>query len=278
MKPAAFEYARPADLAEACALLGELGDAAMPVAGGQSLVPMMSLRLTGFETLLDISRLDALKVVRDEETHVFIGAAVTHAMIEDGKVPDPAFGLMARVASKIAYRAVRNMGTIGGSVGLADPASDWPCCLLALGAEVVLAGAEGERVLGAGGFFLGPYETARDPAEIITGFRIPKLSAGARWGTFKVARKSGAFSDSLAIAVLTAEGEARVALTGTLDHAQLLPGASAALAAGDLAAVREAARAEVAQADPDADAYRLRCHVATVTRAAEEALTMEPRR
>lgn len=270
MKPAAIDYVRPADLAEAGLTLDRLGEGAMPVAGGQSLVPMMSLRLTAFETLVDVSRLAALKRTEDVADHVFLGAAITHAEIEDGTVPDPSRGLMARVAAKIAYRAVRNLGTIGGSVALADPAADWPCCLLALRAEILLAGAGGAREVPAEDFFLGPYETARAPAEIIVGFRIPKLSAGTRWGTFKVARKSGAFSDSLAIAVLC-EGEGRIALTGTASHAQLLPEAGAAFARGDEASLREAARADIAAIDPDADPYRVRCHLATVTRAAAEA-------
>lgn len=270
MKPAAVDYVRPADLAEASAMLSRLGDGAMPVAGGQSLVPMMSLRLTAFETLVDISRLDALKRTVDEEDHVFLGAATTHAMIEDGTVPDPSHGLMARVASKIAYRAVRNLGTIGGSVALADPAADWPCCLLTLNADIVLAGSGGERNVAAEDFFLGPYDTARDAGEIIVGFRIPKLAPEARWGTCKVARKSGAFSDSLAIAVLS-DGDGRIALTGTSSHAQVLPEASLALASGSATDLREAARADIGVIDPDADPYRVRCHLATITRAAAEA-------
>lgn len=270
MKPGAIDYIRPADLAEANLTLDRLGDAAMAVAGGQSLVPMMSLRLTAFETLVDLSRLEALKRTEDAADHVFLGAAITHATIEDGKTPDPSRGLMARVAAKIAYRAVRNMGTIGGSVALADPAADWPCCLLALAAEVVLSGPDGERCVPADGFFLGPYETVREPSEIIVGFRIPKLPADASWGTFKVARKSGAFSDSLAVAVLTG-GAGRIALTGTSSHARLLPEASTALPHANEAALREAARADIAAIDPDADPYRVRCHLATVTRAAAEA-------
>ncbi|TCT06718.1 FAD binding domain-containing protein [Aquabacter spiritensis] len=271
MKPAAVDYVRPADLAAACSLLAEAGDAAMPVSGGQSLIPMMSLRLTGFETLVDISRIAALKRTETDATHVVIGAATTHAAIEDGAIPDPSHGLMARIAGRIAYRAVRNLGTIGGSVALADPAADWPCCLLALGADILLAGPDGARTLPADGFFLGPYETARAPAEIITGFRIPRLAEGARWGTSKVARKSGAFSDSLAVAILLPDGGGRIALTGTSSHPRLLPAAGAALAARDSAALRATVKAELAALGEDADPYRARCHLATVTRAAEEA-------
>jgi carbon-monoxide dehydrogenase medium subunit len=273
MKPAPFGYTRPETIADALAVLSGEGDAAIPVAGGQSLVPMMSLRLTSFEKLVDISRLGDLQ--RQEETadHVFLGAATTHAMIEDGRCPDPSRGLMSRVAGKIAYRAVRNLGTIGGSVALADPAADWPACLIALDAEIVLAGPEGERAERADGFFRGPYETARADAEIIVGFRIRKLPAGAGWGVFKVARKSGAFSDSLAIAVRSGDGTARIALAGTTTHAGLLEHASAALAAGDTAGLLEAARKDIARLDPDVDPYRLRCHIATITRAAAEALS-----
>ena len=273
MKPAPVGYTRPDTIADALAVLGDAGDAAMLVAGGQSLVPMMSLRLTSFEKLVDISRLSDLR--RNEETaeHVVLGAATTHAMIEDGCVPDPSRGLMPRVASKIAYRAVRNLGTIGGSVALADPAADWPCCLIALDADILLAGPRGERTEKADGFFAGPYVTAREATEVIVGFRIRKLPATARWGVSKVARKSGAFSDSLAVAVRLGNGTARIALAGTSTHAGLLPRASAALATGDAHAMRGAALEDIAALDPDADAYRQRCHIATVTRAAAEALT-----
>ncbi len=275
MKPAPFAYARPADLAAASALLADGDGGAMAISGGQSLVVLMSLRLTAIETLVDLSRLPELRRVDESADAVVLGAGITHAMVEDGAVPDPSRGLMARVASKIAYRAVRNLGTLGGSVALADPSADWPACLMALSAEAVVSGPDGVRREAVETFMRGPYETSLQPGEVITGFAIPRLGPQARWGVAKVARKSGAFADSLAIVVRPGEGApVRVALAGTSSHAQLLPQTAeyvAGAGAIDPAALRAAVRADLAQVDPDADAYRQRCHVATVGHAVKEA-------
>ena len=143
MKPAPFDYVRPRTVGEASALLAQDGVNSAAIAGGQSLVPMLNLRVAQIDLLVDLSRLDELKVVSETPAHVQIGALTTHAAIEDGKVPDHFAGLMRRVASTISYRAVRNHGTIGGSVALADPAADWPPCLIALDADVRIAGRNG---------------------------------------------------------------------------------------------------------------------------------------
>ena len=272
MKPAAFDYKRPATVAEAVALLAGAEGAAMPIGGGQSLLILMGLRLTMIDTLVDVSRLPDLREVRDDGGHVFIGASTTLAMIEDGKIPDPSSGLMSRVAGKIAYRAIRNLGTIGGSMALADPSADWPACLMALDAEVSIAGPDRQRWEKAEMFVCGAYETSLAPGEIVVGFRIARRKA-MRWGTAKVSRKSGAFADSMAVFV-EAPGEARVALTGTTSHARLLPRVSqyaqghGTLDPGDL---RVAILDDLAEIAPDADAYQRRCHVATVSRAITEA-------
>jgi carbon-monoxide dehydrogenase medium subunit len=272
MKSAAFEYSRPGTVTEAVALLAGADGAAMPIGGGQSLLILMGLRLTMIDTLVDVSRLPDLRNVRDDGGHVFIGASTTHAMIEDGKIPDPSSGLMSRVAGKIAYRAIRNLGTIGGSMALADPSADWPACLIALDAEVSIAGPDGARLEKAETFVRGAYETSLAPAEIVVGFRIPRRKA-IQWGTAKVSRKSGAFADSMAVFV-EASGEARVALTGTTSHARILPRVGqyaldhGNLDPGDLRAVILDDLAEIV---PDADAYQRRCHVATVSRAITEA-------
>jgi carbon-monoxide dehydrogenase medium subunit len=272
MKSAAFEYSRPGTVAEAVALLAGAEGAAMPIGGGQSLLILMALRLTMIDTLVDVSRLPDLREVRDDGGQVFIGASTTHAMIEDGKIPDPSSGLMSRVAGKIAYRAIRNLGTIGGSMALADPSADWPACLMALDAEVSIAGPDGPRFEKAETFVRGAYETSLAPAEIVVGFRIARRKA-MRWGTAKVSRKSGAFADSMAVFV-EASGEARVALTGTTSHARILPRASqyaqhhGIVDPGDLRAV---ILDDLADIVPDADAYQRRCHIATVSRAITEA-------
>jgi carbon-monoxide dehydrogenase medium subunit len=273
MKPAAFEYNRPGTLAEATRLLAAGDGSAMPIAGGQSLLVLMGLRLTMIDRLVDVSRLPELREVHDDGRHVFIGAATTHAMIEDGRIPDPSAGLMSRVAGKIAYRAIRNLGTIGGSVALADPAADWPACLIALGAEVRIAGPDGQRWESVAGFVTGAYETILVPAEIVLGFRIPHR-ASLRWGTSKVSRKSGAFADSMAVYVEAAGDEPRAALAGTSSHACVLPRVGQYAknhATLDPARLRAVILQDLAEVAPDADAYQLRCHVATVSRAMAEA-------
>jgi carbon-monoxide dehydrogenase medium subunit len=274
MKPAAFDYARPASLDDAIRLLADGNGAALPISGGQSLLILMGLRMTMIETLVDVTQLHELKPLRDDGDGVFVGALTSHAMIEDGKFPDPSAGLMTRVAGRIAYRAVRNLGTIGGSVALADPAADWPACLIALGAELCIAGPGGERRERVEDFVVGAYETTLTPGEIVVGFHVPRRKA-TRWGTSKVNRKSGAFADSMAVFVESGDdAPPRVALAGTASRALHLPQVSLyvqqrrTLDAGELGAV---IRAELAQTVPDADAYQLRCHVATISRAIAEA-------
>lgn len=262
MKSAPFDYVRPASLDEALALGGE----ATWIAGGQSLIPMMHLRVAAPELLADITRLPELQIVEEEAEAVTLGALTRHALIEDGRVPDPSAGLMARIAAKIAYRAVRNMGTLGGSLSLADPSADWPACMVALGASVRIAGPSGVREEPVETFLQGPYATALEPGEILVSVRIPRLTGS--WGSYKVTRKSGAFADSLAICTL---GEVpRLALTGTGSHAQRLPRAEAAIHAGD-DALTDAIRADLDEVDPDADGYKRRCHLATVKAAIKEA-------
>ncbi|MET0968845.1 MAG: FAD binding domain-containing protein [Tardiphaga sp.] len=273
MKPAAFDYARPPSLDDAIRLLADGDGAAMPISGGQSLLILMGLRMTMIDTLVDVTQLQELKQLRDDGDGVFVGALTTHATIEDGKIPDPSAGLLARVASKIAYRAVRNLGTIGGSVALADPAADWPACLIALGAEVCIVGPGGERRERVEDFVRGAYETSLATGEIVVGFQLPRREA-TRWGISKVSRKSGAFADSMAVAVEATDGAPRVALAGTASRALHLPQVSLHLQQHrtvDAAELATVIRAELAELVPDADPYQLRCHVATISRAIAEA-------
>src|SRR5262249_29380500 len=162
-------------------------------------------RLALIVLLVDTSRLDDLRALAKTPDGIWIGALTTHAVIEDGKAPDIFAGLMRRVAGQISYRAVRNHGTIGGSVALADPAADWPCCLIALNATVRVAGRNGVRVQSVAEFVRGAYETTLVNGDIIMGFDIPSPGASFRWGFAKVARKSGAFANS--IAVVTEQGD-----------------------------------------------------------------------
>lgn len=197
MKPVAFEHATAATLEEARALLTA---GAKPMAGGQSLGPMLNLRLVRPERVVDIKRLPGLRGFTETDTHLTLGAATTHAEIEDGAVPDVTNGFMRRVAQGIAYRAVRNRGTLGGSLAHADPAADWPSVMAALGATILTG--HGRRIP-ADGFLRAPFTTSLDDGEIITAVEIPRLPPGARWGYCKINRKIGEFAKAIGIATPT---------------------------------------------------------------------------
>jgi carbon-monoxide dehydrogenase medium subunit len=201
MKPAHFDYVRPKHLADAIDLLSNGHGEAQVMAGGQSLVPMMNMRVAAPDLVIDISRLDELCAASETPEHVLLGACVTHAAVEDAAVPDPSRGLMPHVAANLAYRAVRTRGTLGGSLALSDPAADWPTVMAALDAEVLLQGKRGARAAAAVGFAVGIYETVRAPDEIVEAIRIPKLSAQARWGYSKFCRKTGELASSIAAVV-----------------------------------------------------------------------------
>jgi aerobic carbon-monoxide dehydrogenase medium subunit len=208
MKPARFDYERPHTVDEALALLARRD--AKAIAGGQSLGPMLNLRLAQPALLVDLRRVPELATVDSTPETVFIGACTTHASIEDGAVPDPANGLLRRIARGIAYRAVRNRGTIGGSLAHADPASDWVSAMALLDATVVVRGIAGERAIPASRLVTGVMTTALSAQELILGVRIPRLAASARWSYWKFCRKFGDFAEAIAGFILDPElGQAR---------------------------------------------------------------------
>ncbi len=229
MKPAPFDYVRAKSVEEACAALAAPDLTVAALAGGQSLLAMLALRVAAADVLVDISRLDELRAVARTYRAVRLGAATTHAAIEDGDVPDPTGGLMRQVAAGVSYRSVRNHGTIGGSLALADPAADWPGCLLALEALVHIKGLEGERSEPVDDFLRGLYMTSLGTGEIVTGLEIPALGDDDRWGMAKVARKSGAFAESIAFAI-TGRTRTAVVLTGLDTRARRLVLTEATLA------------------------------------------------
>jgi aerobic carbon-monoxide dehydrogenase medium subunit len=274
MKPAPFNYVRPQSLDQALRLLADAKDDALLLAGGQSLLPLLGLRMASAKTVIDIGRLDALRHVEERGDAVVLGAAVTHAEIEDGVVPDPGRGLMRRVATRIAYRAIRNQGTIGGSVAMADPAADWPVCLIALEAKARIAGPSGERTIALADLIEDVYTTSLGRDEIITAFEIPRLAAAAKVGVAKMARKTGAFAMSHAIAILNdGERKARIVLGGAASKAICLSrtseiAQSREASEADLAA---AVAADLAQVMTEPDEYALRLHRAIALRALAEA-------
>ena len=278
MKAVAFDYARPTSLAEAVALLGSRGRSVKVLAGGQSLGPMLNLRLAVPELLVDVTRIPELTRVEEERDAVVLGACVTHAAIEDGRVADATRGVMAKVARGIAYRAVRNRGTLGGSLAHADPSADWMSTLAALDATAMIVGAGGRRTVPVAELMVGAFETSLGPDEILEAVRIPRLSARARWGFHKVCRKTGELAEAIAAVLWDPErGVERVVIgaTGSVlivveDAARLhegRPGQARTGAPGDSPEWRRL----LAHEGMGADAYERQLHVVALRRALGEA-------
>jgi carbon-monoxide dehydrogenase medium subunit len=275
MKPAAVDYVRPKSLTEAIGLLARGGSEACVIAGGQSLVAMMNLRIAAPALLIDIARLPELAAAENDPDAVTLGACITHAMIEDERVPDPSCGLLPRVASGLAYRAIRNRGTIGGSLALADPAAEWPAVLSALAAEAWVHGPNGRRATGCAEFASGVFATRLGPGEIVEKIRIPRLSATARWGYLKLCRKLGEFAQALAVAVCDpARGYSRVVIGAANGPPLVLAEASASLAAGrhDAGSMRRAIAADLDRAvDRHFDDFARNLHAVAAWRAVRQA-------
>ena len=207
MKAVAFDLMRADGLGTALAGLKDNGLAVKVLAGGQSLGPMLNLRLAQPERVIDIRSLPELCSAKVEGEVLTIGAGVTHARIEDGLVPDVTQGLMPFVASNIAYRAIRNRGTLGGSLAHADPAADWVSTMMLLDATIMIAAlsdASGQgqahitqREVKAQDFMTGPFSTVLADHEVITAVRVPALSSSARWGYYKFCRKTGEFAEAI---------------------------------------------------------------------------------
>jgi aerobic carbon-monoxide dehydrogenase medium subunit len=273
MKAAPFDYMVPTTVADASAALGLDAMSAIAIAGGQSLVPMLNLRIALPDVVVSLAGLQELKETRLTPTGLRIGALTTHAEIEDGRIPDLFGGLMRTVAAGISYRAIRNYGTVGGSTALADPAADWPVCLMALGAEVRISGRAGARTQAIGDFIRGHYATSLARDEIILGFDIPSPDARLRWGLFKVARKSGAFASSIAVAVQRGHGgPVSVALGAAAPRPCLLATVAACMASGTSSEdkLRSAIADDLALHVADADGYLVRLHTSTVLHALRE--------
>jgi aerobic carbon-monoxide dehydrogenase medium subunit len=218
MKAAAFDFDRADTLAQA--LMPESGD--KPVAGNQSLGPMMNLRLVRPRRLIDIATVPELRAIVDNPDFVRFGAATTHAEIEDGETPDPTNGWMREAASNIAHRAVRNRGTMGGSLAHADPAADWVIVLTGLDATVIANGPGGERRIPMADFITGPYTNDLGDKELIVAVDVPRPGASARWGYWKFMRQVGEFAKASATVLIDpATGRHRCAL-GALGGAPVI--------------------------------------------------------
>jgi aerobic carbon-monoxide dehydrogenase medium subunit len=223
MKPARFVMERPRDLAAALSMIVGADETTKIMAGGQSLGPMLNLRLVEPDRVIDVSGVQELRRVDRADGSLVIGACVTHADIEDDRVPDVANGMLARVAAGIAYRAVRNRGTIGGSLVHADPAADWVSALSALGAEVEIASyARKSRSIGVGEFVLGALDVALAADELVTAVRVPVLPSSARWGYVKHSRKVGEFAEAIGAVVIDPERGYGRAVIGAVEGAPVV--------------------------------------------------------
>jgi carbon-monoxide dehydrogenase medium subunit len=235
MKPAPFDYARPRDLTSALALLASNAGAKV-MAGGQSLGPMLNLRLAQPEQIVDITAIDELKLAEVCGDELVLGACITHADIEDGRVPDVTGGAMRSVAANIAYRAVRNRGTLGGSLSHADPSADWVSVLIALGARLTLRSPAGTRQVALSDFIVGALQSCLQPGELVAAIHIPKRPATAQWGYVKTCRKTGEFAHGQCAVLIDPDaGSARIVI-GALDAAPILIAEPAELFGGRIEA------------------------------------------
>jgi aerobic carbon-monoxide dehydrogenase medium subunit len=249
MIPSKFDYIRPSSLDEATAALASGGDDAKVIAGGQSLLPLLRLRLANPELLVDIGGLDALRGVRDEGGSLLIGARTTHYQLVHDPLITAHCGLIAEAAATVADPAVRHRGTIGGSLAHGDPAGDLPAVALALAATFIARGPSGDREIGAADFFADYLTTSLAPAEILTGIRVPKLDGwGYRYEKFHRTAQAWAIVGVAAVARRSngQVAEARIGLTN-MGPVPVRARAAEAAAAGAEAS-RDALRSAAAHA------------------------------
>ena len=219
MKPAPFAYECPSDVAEAVALLAAHGGDARPLAGGQSLVPLLNFRLARPAVLVDLNRIEALARITVEDGALRLGAMARQASVETDARVARGWPLLTEAIGHIAHPQIRNRGTVGGSLAHNDPAAELPAVMLALDAEMSAQGPQGQRTIAARDFFAGTMETALGADELLTEIAVPALPEGTGWGFQEAARRQGDFA-LVAVAVLlrpTGSGQidARVVVTGT---------------------------------------------------------------
>jgi carbon-monoxide dehydrogenase medium subunit len=288
VKPAAFEYVRVDTVGEAVARLGELGDDAKIIAGGQSLAPMMNFRLARPSALVDITRIPSLRYLYRDGGALRIGALTTHHAVETSRDPGVADGydILRRAAKWVGHYPIRTRGTFGGSIAHADPSAEWPMLALLLDAEIVAVGPEGERTIPAAELFLGFMTTALAPDELLTEVRFPAPAPHAAISEF--ARRHGDFAIvAAAVALEMDDGSqngspvcrsARVVLGGVADTPIRVAEAEEALAGATLddATLTAAGRAAADAIDPPSDLhgsgdYRRELAAVLIRRAVREA-------
>ena len=251
MYPAAFDYHRPTTLAEAVTLLAQHGDEAKVLAGGHSLIPAMKLRLAQPSVVIDIGRVTELNYIREQGGRIAIGAMTTHREIEASALLREKCPLLPEVASHIGDPQVRNRGTIGGSLVHADPAADWPAAILALDAELEIAGRSGRRTVRAADFFVGLLQSAVGSDEILCEIRVPVTSRSVAY--VKTEQKASGFAlAGVAVVVDGKVGGAKIGVTGVSATPYRARASETALSGRKLDAAAIADAASHAAADVEA--------------------------
>ncbi len=260
MKPASFEYHDPTTLAEALSLLGRLGDGARPLAGGQSLVPLMNLRLVRPSHLIDLNRVKELSEFRVENGALRIGAMTRQRELELSTAVAERWPILREATGYIGHVQIRNRGTVGGSLAHAFPSAELPVAMAVLEAEFVLRSEKTERIVRAGDFFVSSMTTVLEPTEILVEVRVPPLRPRTGWSFQEVSRRYGDFA-LMGVAVLVTldqKGlidEARVAFTGP---ASARPASAERLLSGNRpeeGLFREVARVAIRELEPETDIH-----------------------
>ena len=260
MIPAAFEYHRPSTLQDALALLSRLGDEAKVLAGGQSLIPLMKLRLASPRHVIDLNRISGLASIAEHDGALVIGALVRESELEASELVRRRLPILADACRVIADPLVRNLATVGGNLAHGDPANDHPAVMLALGAEVVAVGPQGSRRIPVAELFTGPLETALRPGEILTEIHIPLPPPRSGGAYLKLERKVGDFATAAVGVQITLAGgdacaHAGIGLTN-VGPTPIKARRAEGLLKGrrlDDAAIREAAEAAAGESDPSED-------------------------
>ena len=271
MIPAAFDYVRADSVDAALAALAEHGDEAKLLAGGHSLLPLMKLRLAAPSVLVDVGRLDDLRYINDAGDHIAIGALTRHRDLEISALLSSTAPLLAHAAGHVGDPQVRHRGTIGGSLAHADPASDLPAVVLAMGGTLVATGPNGAREIAASEFFTGFLESALEPDELLTEIRIPKLDTQG-WSFQKFNRRAQDWA-IVGVATVRANGSTGVALVNMGSTPLLAPAVVDAVRSGASAADAAALAAEGTEAQSDINAsaeYREHLARVLVRRSLEE--------
>jgi carbon-monoxide dehydrogenase medium subunit len=257
--PAPFSYHRPKSLAEASALLAQHGEEARVLAGGQSLIPMMKLRLANPEHLVDLAGVAELKGVQRSGNTLVIGAMTTQHELQASQAVADAAPLIGEASLLVADPQVRYVGTLGGNIANGDPGNDMPAVMMCLDASYRVTGRGGVRSIKARDFYRGMYDTALGAGEIVTAIEVPMPPAGHGWAYEKLKRKVGDYATAAAGVVLTVKGgkvaTCAIALSNLADRALLASNAAAAVVgtALDKAALTAAAKAAMAIMAPASD-------------------------